>query len=98
MRNTFGRVFLVTLPALLWARPRTLALFLSGSFALMLGAYAVGFGYSMRFEHVILPLMLMLSAIAIETLVRGIAGRLRRRQSASYAGRLSYVPTNRGSR
>ena len=99
VRNTFGLVFLVTLPALLWARPRTLVLFLSGSFALMLGAYAVGFGYSMRFEHVILPLMLILSASAIETLVRGIAGRLRRRrQSASCAGRLSYVPTNRGSR
>ena len=97
VRNTVGLVFLVTLPALLWARPRALAVFLLGSFALMLGAYAVAFGYSMRFEHVILPLMLMLTVVAIETLVRGIAGRLRRRrQSAAYAGRLSCVPTDRG--
>jgi len=77
VRNTVGLVFLVTFPALLWARPRALAVFLVGSFGLMLGAYAVAFGYSMRFEHVILPLMLMLSVIAIETLARGIAGRLR---------------------
>ncbi len=97
VRDLAGLVFLVTLPALLWARPRALAVFLLGSFALMLGAYAVAFGYSMRFEHVILPLMLMLTVVAIETLVRGIAGRLRRRrQSAAYAGRLSCVPTDRG--
>ena len=73
VRNADGLVFLVTLPALLWARNRLLTCYLLTAFGLMLGTYAVSSGYSMRFEHVLIPTMLMISTIAVHTLI-GIAG------------------------
>lgn len=93
VRNIVGLVFLVIWPALWWARDRTLALFLLASFALMLATYAVSAGYSMRFEHVLLPFMLMATSLALATLALAVRARLKPRRSGpigATAGKLRH--------
>jgi len=78
IRNSIGVVLLVTWPALLFARPRALSILLVGSLGLMLAASAAGLGYNMRYEHFIMPVMLMASALAVHTSIRGAKLAMRR--------------------
>ncbi|MFI5020439.1 MAG: hypothetical protein ACHQRJ_02135 [Alphaproteobacteria bacterium] len=88
VRNSVGLVLLIASPLLLWTRRRALTLLLVGMFGLMLGTYSLSSGYSMRFEHVMIPVMLMIAAIAADTLVHVIDAR-RARLRASLAASAS---------
>jgi hypothetical protein len=82
VRNCVGLVLLAASPLLLRRRRRALAFLLVGMLGLMLGAYSLSSGYSMRFEHVMIPFMLMIAAIAADTLTHRIGARcLRKRVS-----------------
>ena len=77
IRNAAGLVLLLTWPALWWARNRLLSFYLLGSFGLILATYTVAAGYSMRFEHVMLPFMLMISCGAVDTIIRAVGSRMK---------------------
>jgi len=68
VRNAVGLALLVTWPALFWIRPRALALFLLLVTAMMLGIYAMCDTYNTRFEHIVLPFMIMAAALAVNRL------------------------------
>ncbi|HKO07226.1 MAG TPA: glycosyltransferase family 39 protein [Alphaproteobacteria bacterium] len=70
VRNAAGLIAIVAFPFLMRGRNRALGLFLAGSLAALLVAAAIGFGFDMPSEHVVLPVMLMTAAIAADSLVR----------------------------
>jgi len=84
VRNVVGPLFLLTLPAILLTRRRELglALLLLGVLGLLLAVYAVAFGYELRAEHTVFPLMLMVTTISVHRLV-GAFTRHRRRRAAT---------------
>ena len=85
VRNSVGLVPLVASPLLLRTRCCALTFLLVG----MLGTYSVSSGYSMRFEHVMIPFMLTITAVAADTLIRLIhARRARKRASLAPKDRL----------
>jgi len=73
MRNILGLVLLVSWPALILARARMLALYFLGSLALMIGIYSATVDYDPRYEHAILPVMIMTTALALDALIRRLA-------------------------
>jgi len=68
--NVAGFLVLVTLPFFTFARHRLLAFYLLAAFGLHLCAYTAGFGYNMRYQHLMLSLMVMAATIPSYTLVR----------------------------
>jgi len=81
VRNGAGFVLFLTWPFLIFARPRLLALYLVGCLALFVAAYTLAFGYNMRYEHVVMTIMVMVAAMSAYTLVRIVARILHARAS-----------------
>ncbi len=65
IRNVCGILFLFTVWVLPWSRRRAIGLFVATLALLSIGAGSVGFGWNGRYEHWILPLMMMAVASSI---------------------------------
>jgi len=80
--NIAGFLILVTLPLFPFARHRLLAFYLLAAFGVHLCAYTAGFGYNMRYQHLMLSLMIMAATFPSYTLVRLAARALNIRPRA----------------
>ena len=70
IRNAVGVALIFMWPALFWARPRLPALFLVGCLGINLAIYSIVVYYDPRYEHAILPLMIIVAALVGHVIVR----------------------------
>jgi hypothetical protein len=82
LRNTLGVVLSLTIWFLPLTRYRWLAAFVVATMALQAGAGAAGFGFNGRYEHMVIPYLLMTAVLSLEALWSW-ARALRRRTVAT---------------
>jgi hypothetical protein len=69
IRNSAGAILILTIWFIPLSKNKSFGFFLFSSLVLMLSASAFGFGYNGRYEHFILPLILMLSCLSLKSFV-----------------------------
>jgi hypothetical protein len=69
IRNCAGAILIFTIWFIPLSKNKSFGIFLFSSLVLMLSASAFGFGYNGRYEHFILPFVLMLSFLSLKSFV-----------------------------
>ena len=69
LRISVGALLVLSIGFLPFTRHRWLAIFLFLTSGMLIGAAVLGFGFNVRYEHMILPFLLMTASLALVTVI-----------------------------